>query len=108
MRCAFGHETSSAHYSQTAPGGNAVMSGDDVGRQPVLDQGNQIFQPQLALFQPLNGQLIRGGRGGKRADCLIQIAVLAAEHLKLHAQYFVRFHRQIAGRIHNRMIPLGP
>ena len=35
-----------------------ALSGGNIGGQPVFDLGNQVFQAQLAFFQPLQRQLI--------------------------------------------------
>ena len=41
-------------------------SGDDIGRQPVFDLGDQILEAQFAFLKPLQGQLIPGAAFDQR------------------------------------------
>lgn len=79
---------------------------NNVGDQLILDLRDQIFQRQLALFQALDRELI--GRAAAilhRLNGVIQIAVLAAQNLELHAQDFFAVH--LAGYVHGLPESLG-
>jgi len=77
-----------------------ALSGGNIGGQPVFDLGNQVFQAQLAFFQPLQRQLIARPLVDQRLNGIVEIAMLAAKHLKLDTQDIVILHRQVGGRIH--------
>jgi len=77
-----------------------ALSGGNIGGQPVFDLGNQVFQAQLAFFQPLQRQLIPGAFVDQRLNGVVQISMLAAKNLELDTQDIVILHRQIGGRIH--------
>ena len=55
------------------------VSGGDVRRQAVFDLGDQVFEAQFSLFQPLQRQLVCRVPFGQRGDCFVQIAVFAAK-----------------------------
>lgn len=82
-----------AHYTKGARLGN------DIRRQPILDQGNAVFEQQFLLLQPLERQLIRRATLLQGADRIVQIAMFAAEYFQFHAQHLVGFHRKVAGEI---------
>lgn len=57
-------------------------SGDDIGQQLALDQGDLVFQRQFTLFQPLHLQGIESLGLRKTVDHLIEVPVFAFEILK--------------------------
>jgi NAD-binding of NADP-dependent 3-hydroxyisobutyrate dehydrogenase len=67
----------------------SAKSGDDVGDQPILDLRDLVFQRQLLLFQPAQGQLVRAAGLLKREDGLVKITMLTPENLKLDAKHFL-------------------
>ena len=52
-------------------------SGDDVGKQLVLDLGDAVFEDELLLFQPLDEKLVSRRVAFKGHDFAIELAVLA-------------------------------
>src|SRR5690348_1896081 len=56
-----------------------TLSGDDVGGQVVLDDRDLVLEPQLALLEPRDLQLIVGVGSAERGDRRIEIAVLDAQ-----------------------------
>ena len=56
-------------------------SSNDVGREIVLEPLQPIAQGELALFQPLDLQLIHAAHGEQRVDGGLQIAVLEPQPL---------------------------
>ena len=82
-----------AHYTKGARLGN------DIRRKTVLDQRDAVFEQQFLLFQPLQGQLIGRAALLQGTDRIVEIAVLAAENLKLDPQHLVGFHRKVAGKV---------
>src|SRR6056297_1868345 len=67
-------------------------SGDDVGIEPVLDQRDPVLEAQLLLLEALERQRVAGALLLERRDRLVQVPVLAAELLELHAQHLVGLH----------------
>lgn len=61
-------------------------SGDDVGEQPVFEGNDPVLDRELALFQPLDLQLISMGRRLERDDLLIEFPVFGDELRQLLAQ----------------------
>lgn len=76
------------------------MSGDNVRGKPVFDDGDYIFEAELAFLQPLQGQLIPNATVPQCPDRIIQIAMLAPENFKFHTQYLVGLHGKVCGGIH--------
>src|SRR5438270_12046188 len=57
---------------------SAGASSDDVREQFAFDLRDMIFQHQLALFQPLQLQLLERGALGETRALVVQIAVLGS------------------------------
>src|SRR5690606_5304460 len=86
-------------------------SGDDVGREVILDDRDLVLQAQLALLQPGDLQLVLAVRCAERGNRRVEIAVLYPErrqplaHLLFgHAAHpswrrVAVFDRFIAGRV---------
>lgn len=62
------------------------MSGEIVGFEHALYQGDAVFQQKLALFQTAQQQLVRRWRGGELGDCQVEIAMLYGQLGKPDAQ----------------------
>src|SRR6516165_10795814 len=73
------------------------LSGD-VGKQRVLDPGDQIFELELPLLEAGKLELITSRRGGHGADRGIQVAMLLAKLYELGFQslFFFVGHRRTA------------
>lgn len=80
-----------------------VPSGDDVGTQPVLDVLDLILDRKLALFQPLDAQLIGKRRHLEGRDFAVKFTVLVAQTDQFLAQ--ISF---ITSRRHIEPLPLKP
>ena len=74
--------------SEVRPAAPAV-SGDDVRRDLILDEGNAVAQLQLALLQALQPQQIGSGRMVQRFDGDIKIAVLLLQLRKLESEFVI-------------------
>src|SRR5579863_1679056 len=61
----------------------ALRSGDDVRRQLVLQPGKPVAQQELALFQPLQLQLIHLPGVAQRLDRRVQIPMFLAQPFHL-------------------------
>src|SRR5690349_20725740 len=91
--CAVGGVLGSAS-ARTCPS-SASASSDDVRQQFAFDQRDLVFQHQLALFEPLQLQLVEGGALGKARDHVVEIAVLGSQSGELRLQGFdVEIHRK--------------
>ena len=62
------------------------LSGNDIGKQLILDGGNPVLEGQLALLQPLDLQLIAERRADLRHDLQIELPVLGPEPRQLLAE----------------------
>jgi len=58
------------------------LSGNDIGKDLAADQDNLVFQAKLALFQPLQLQLVERLVIGQPLDHVIKIAMLAFKGFK--------------------------
>jgi hypothetical protein len=54
-------------------------SGDDIGKQLVLDLRNAIFQGEFFLFKPLDQKLVSRGVSFKGHDFAIELAMLRSQ-----------------------------
>ena len=61
---------------------------DDVGQQLALDLGYLVLEKQLALFQPLQLELIGWRPRGKKRDGVIEFAVFGFQSDELRSQSF--------------------
>src|SRR5215469_10423319 len=52
------------------------LSGDDVGQQFALDLGDLVLEQELALFQPLQLELVDRRVLGEARDHLVEVAML--------------------------------
>jgi hypothetical protein len=74
-------------------GGRVVMprrylkSGDNVGNQVILDDGDLILEQQFPLFQSGNLQLIARPGNGQGVDGGIKVAMFDPQHFKPLAQF---------------------
>jgi hypothetical protein len=73
-----------------------TQSGENIGNQIILDMRYLILQPELALFEPGNLQLIGSACCGQSINCGIQIAVLDLQNCQAFAHFFV-VHARIPG-----------
>src|SRR5207302_8663908 len=74
---------------------SAGASSNDVREQFAFDLRDLVFQHQLALFQPLQLQLVEGGALGETRDHVVEIAVLGSQSGELRLQGFdVEIHRK--------------
>src|ERR1043166_1520477 len=74
---------------------SAGASSDDVRQQFAFDLRDLVFQHQLALFEPLQLQLVEGGALGEARDHVVEIAVLGSQSGALRLQGFdVEIHRK--------------
>src|SRR5437762_1692373 len=74
---------------------SAGASSDDVREQFAFDLRDLVFQHQLALFQPLQLQLVEWGALGETRDHVVEIAVLGSQSGELRLQGFdVEIHRK--------------
>ncbi len=85
----------SAHYSEIKPLCN------DVRGEFILNAGDRIFEGQLLLFQTAQRQLIRAWPCLKGGNRLVQIPMLALEHLQADAQhvFVAHFGRGVHGAL---------
>src|SRR5690349_162912 len=67
---------------------SAWPSSDDVRQQFAFDLGDLVLQHQLALFQPLQLQLIEGAAFGDTRDDVIEIAMLGSQSGEFRLQGF--------------------
>src|SRR5947199_158569 len=67
---------------------SAGASSDDVRQQFAFDLRDLVFQHQLALFQPLQLQLVERGALGDTRDHVVEIAVLGSQSGELRLQGF--------------------
>ena len=59
-----------------SPRNDNQLSGDDIRRDLVFDEGDAVAQLQLAFLQPLQPQQVRRRRLMQRVDRCVEIAVL--------------------------------
>src|SRR3954470_3940357 len=99
----------------TAFGGGRVffalairLSGDDVGDELAFQLCNLVLEPKLALFQPLQLQLVERGALDQPVDHLVEVAVLDPQGFQLCLD---RLDVQRVGIIAHRLCavyPFGP
>jgi hypothetical protein len=68
-------------------GARQSESRNDVGRDLVFDKRDPVSQQELAFFQPLQAQQIRGGRLMQRINRRIQIAVFLLQACEFGLQF---------------------
>src|SRR4051812_4461490 len=73
------------------------MSGDDVGDQFVLERGDLVLEPQLALLEPRRLELVDRTRAQQRRDRSVEIAMLRTQKFE-PAQDFAVFHARPCAR----------
>src|SRR5690606_12033190 len=61
-------------------------SGNDVGRQLIVDRADAVAQMQFALFKPLDLDEVRSGRQRQCVDRGIEVAMLLLEARQLLPQ----------------------
>ncbi|MEA2887213.1 MAG: hypothetical protein QOD11_1573 [Bradyrhizobium sp.] len=64
---------------------------DNIRRELVFDEGDAVAQLQLAFFQALQPQQIRGGRLMQCIDRRVEVAVLLLEASELYRQLALIF-----------------
>src|SRR5664279_1137811 len=67
-------------------GAGLAISGDAVRNQPALQPGDFVAQHQLALFQPLQVQLVRRALVRQPRDNRIEVPMLAAQPVQFAEQ----------------------
>lgn len=66
-------------------------SGNDVGKENILDAQDPVPEIELALFQPFDLKMIGEGNGLQRPDGAVEIPVFFLQQHELTAQFlFVR------------------
>src|SRR5690606_13122793 len=83
-----------AHYSRRVPRRKAG-SGDDVGREYILDPRDLVLEVQLLFLQPPQGELVGPAGRFHEVNRLVEVAVFLAQDLEFHAQDFRRVHFQM-------------
>lgn len=84
-----------------------AASSDDVRDQTVFQPRELIFQRQLLFFQPLQRQGVAARQGAEGDNGLVELTVLAAQHLQLDAQDLII--TQLSGGIHlGGLLQMGP
>src|SRR4051795_13518236 len=84
------------------------LSGDDVGDELAFQLCNLVLEPKLALFQPLQLQLVERGALDQPVDHLVEVAVLDPQGFQLGLD---RLDVQRVGIIAHRLCavyPFGP
>ena len=67
------------------------ISGNDVRRDLIFDEGDAVAQLQFAFFQPLQPQQIRRGRLMQGVDRRVEIAVLLLQPGELGFEFTLIF-----------------
>jgi hypothetical protein len=84
-----------------------MRSGNDVRQKPAFDQGDLIFQRQLALLQALKLKLVERSLFGNAHDHIVEIAMLELERRQFLLQHFLFVHGmgRTIGRLGNTRTP---
>lgn len=70
--------------------------GDDIGKQPIFELADLVFDLQLLLFEPSQRQLVVRGRQFDAGQFSVEIAMLSSQAGELFAQQcFIRGVHQV-------------
>ena len=76
-------EHTKKHRGRDPGWGHARKLSDDIGQQRILDDRDLVLEPQFALLEPRDLELISRTRFGQRRNGRVEIAVFGAQQFEL-------------------------
>src|SRR5215207_3290491 len=84
---------SAADRDAPSENGTGAVSGDDVRNIAVADHLDLVLEPELALFQASDFELVGVPAGFERGNLLIKAAMLGLEHVELRPWRLIVVHQ---------------